>query len=110
MQLALLTLTDKPYGGSQVSLRRGALDSLEMARMAFGDAEALAREPRLYTVVNVNSPLLYDERMLDALLALRGRRPARDRHAVPADGRDVAGLDPVGARAADGRGAGRASR
>ena len=68
MQLALLTLTDKPYGGSQVSLP-GALDSLEMARMAFGDAEALAREPRLYTVVNVNSPLLYDERMLDALLA-----------------------------------------
>ena len=68
MQLALLTLTDKPYGGSQVSLP-GALDSLEMARMAFGDAEALAREPRLYTVVNVNSPLLYDERMLDALLS-----------------------------------------
>jgi trimethylamine--corrinoid protein Co-methyltransferase len=67
MQLALLTLTDKPYGGSQVSLP-GALDSLAMARMAFGDAESLAREPRLYTVVNVNSPLLYDERMLDALL------------------------------------------
>ena len=37
--------------------------------MAFGGAEALAREPALYTVVNVNSPLLYDERMLDALLA-----------------------------------------
>ena len=67
MQLALLTLTDKPYGGSQVSLT-GALDSLAMAGMAFGGAEALAREPRLYTVVNVNSPLLYDERMLDALL------------------------------------------
>jgi trimethylamine--corrinoid protein Co-methyltransferase len=67
MQLALLTLTDKPYGGSQVSLP-GALDSLAMARMAFGGAEALAREPALYTIVNVNSPLLYDERMLDALL------------------------------------------
>jgi trimethylamine---corrinoid protein Co-methyltransferase len=68
MQLALLTLTDKPYGGSQVSLT-GALDSLEMARMAFGGAEELAREPALYTNVNVNSPLLYDERMLDSLLA-----------------------------------------
>jgi trimethylamine--corrinoid protein Co-methyltransferase len=67
MQLALLTLTDKPYGGSQVSLD-GALDSLAMAEMTFGGAEALAREPALYTVVNVNSPLLYDGRMLDALL------------------------------------------
>ena len=67
MQLALLTLTDKPYGGSQVSLT-GALDSIAMAGMAFGGADALVREPRLYTVVNVNSPLLYDERMLDALL------------------------------------------
>src|SRR3954454_3042221 len=67
MQLALLTLTDKPYGGSQVSLT-GALDSIEMAAMAFGGADALVREPRLYTVVNVNSPLLYDQRMLDALL------------------------------------------
>ena len=40
MQLALLTLTDKPYGGSQVSLT-GALDSLAMAEMVFGGAEAL---------------------------------------------------------------------
>ena len=68
MQLALLTLTDKPYGGSQVSLT-GALDSLAMAGMAFGGADALAREPALYTVVNANSPLLYDGRMLDSLLA-----------------------------------------
>jgi trimethylamine---corrinoid protein Co-methyltransferase len=68
MQLALLTLTDKPYGGSQVSLT-GAIDSLEMARMVFGGDDALAREPALYTVVNANSPLLYDERMLDSLLA-----------------------------------------
>jgi trimethylamine--corrinoid protein Co-methyltransferase len=67
MQLALLTLTDKPYCGAQVSLA-GALDSLALAGMAFGGAEALAREPVLYTVVNVNSPLLYDERMLDSLL------------------------------------------
>ena len=68
MQLALLTLTDKPYGGAQVSLDC-ALDSLALAGMAFGGAEALAREPVMYSVVNVNSPLLYDGRMLDALLA-----------------------------------------
>ncbi len=76
MQLALLTLTDKPYGGSQVS-QTGALDSLAMAEMAFGGAEALARAPALYTVVNVNSPLLYDGRMLDALIAYaRAGQPA----------------------------------
>ena len=76
MQLALLTLTDKPYGGSQVSLT-GALDSLAMAEMVFGGADALARAPSLYTVVNVNSPLLYDGRMLDALIAYaRAGQPA----------------------------------
>jgi trimethylamine---corrinoid protein Co-methyltransferase len=68
MQLALLTLTDKPYGGAQVSLD-GALDSLAMAGMVFGGAAAIAREPVLYSIINVNSPLLYDSRMLDALLA-----------------------------------------
>src|SRR5881397_1396566 len=49
MQLALLTLTDKPYGGSQVSLT-GALDSLAMAEIVFGGPEALAREPALYGI------------------------------------------------------------
>jgi trimethylamine--corrinoid protein Co-methyltransferase len=68
MQLSLLTLTDKPYGGAQVSLP-GALDSLAMAGMVFGGADEIAREPVMYSVVNANSPLLYDERMLDALLA-----------------------------------------
>src|SRR6476646_9239089 len=65
MQLALLTLTDKPYGGSQVSLT-GALDSLAMAEMVFGGAEALAR-----------APSLYDGRMLAALFAYaRAGQPA----------------------------------
>jgi trimethylamine--corrinoid protein Co-methyltransferase len=68
MQLALLTLTDKPYGGSQVSLT-GALDSLAMAEIVFGGPEALAREPALYAIINANSPLVYDSRMLDSLLA-----------------------------------------
>ena len=106
MQLALLTLTDKPYGGAQVSLDRRA----RLARDGRAWRSAAPRRWRasrgMYTVVNVNSPLLYDERMLDALLTYAA--PAsRDRDAVPADGRDVAGLDPVRARAADGRGAGR---
>ena len=68
MQLALMTLTDKPYSGGQVSLDC-VHDALALAAMAFGGAEAVTREPVMYSVVNVNSPLLYDERMLDALLA-----------------------------------------
>ena len=67
MQLALMTLTDKPYSGGQVSVDC-VQDALALAGMVFGGAEALAREPVMYSVVNVNSPLLYDERMLDALL------------------------------------------
>src|SRR3954447_26736713 len=67
MQLALMTLTDKPYSGGQVSIDC-AEDALALAAMAFGGAEAVTREPVMYSVVNVNSPLLYDERMLDALL------------------------------------------
>ena len=67
MQLALLTLTDKPHRGGQSRIDR-AQDALALARMVFGGAEALAREPVMYSVVNVNSPLRYDERMLEALL------------------------------------------
>ncbi|HZU20685.1 MAG TPA: trimethylamine methyltransferase family protein [Gaiellaceae bacterium] len=64
MQLELLTATDKPYMGSQVS-EVAARDSVALARIAVGDA--VDAHPYLYTVINVNSPLRYDERMLGAL-------------------------------------------
>lgn len=67
MQLALQTLTDKPYMGSQIS-GEAARDSLELAAILFGGREQLEREPALYSTINVNSPLRYDERMLAALL------------------------------------------
>lgn len=67
MQLALQTLCDKPYMGSQIS-REAARDSLEMAAILFGGREEIEREPVLFSIINVNSPLRYDERMVGALL------------------------------------------
>ncbi len=66
---ALITLTDKPFGGHSVSLDCAA-DAIAMARVVFGDR--VDREACTYTNVNVNSPLVYDARMLDALLAYSG--------------------------------------
>ena len=61
-----MTLTDKPLQGSQIS-GTAAADSLAMGRIVFDDA--LDRQACMYTIVNVNSPLRYDGRMLEALLA-----------------------------------------
>ncbi len=66
MQLALATLTDKPFQGSQIS-EGAARDSLEMAALLFGE-EALRQRPHLYTVINANSPLRYDDRMIGSLI------------------------------------------
>ncbi len=67
MQLALQTLTDKAYMGSQIS-DEAARDSLEMASILFGGREKIEPDPVVFSVVNVNSPLRYDDRMLGALL------------------------------------------
>jgi trimethylamine---corrinoid protein Co-methyltransferase len=65
MTHALLRLSDKPIMGAQIS-GVAAEDSVELARIAFGDR--FDEGPCLYTVINVNSPLRYDGRMLEALL------------------------------------------
>ena len=67
--------------------------------------EALERAPVSISLINCNSPLRWDDRMLSAMLEYNRANQAVDRHAVPPDGRDVAGVDPGHARAADGRGA-----
>lgn len=62
---SLVTLTDKPFQGSQIS-GTAARDSLELGRLVFGsrlDAGAC-----MYTSLNANSPLRWDDRMLEALL------------------------------------------
>jgi trimethylamine--corrinoid protein Co-methyltransferase len=67
MLLALQTLSDKPYFGS-VTSRENARDSLAMSEIVFGSRAAIEETPCLTAIINVNSPLRYDERMLDALL------------------------------------------
>jgi trimethylamine--corrinoid protein Co-methyltransferase len=59
--------TDKPFMGSVISAEN-ARDSIEMAAIALGGQESIERTPALMALVNVNSPLRYDDRMLGALL------------------------------------------
>ena len=109
MVYALQTLSDKPYMGS-VTSGPNAVDTIAMSEILFGGREAIEKTPASVSLINVNSPLRFDDRMLAALHEYVKRQPGRDRHAVPADGRDVARVDPRDARAADGRGRSPASR
>ena len=74
MVYALLTLSDKPFMGS-VTSGPNAEDTIAMAEMVFG-AESLDRTPAIISLINVNSPLRYDDRMLSALLAYAKRNQA----------------------------------
>ncbi len=65
MMLAHLILSDKPFKGG-VTSTRGAQDSLDMARLAFG-AEFMDRHAVMQANINVNSPLVYDEVMSTSL-------------------------------------------
>ena len=66
MVYALLTLSDKPFMGS-VTSGPNALDTIAMCEMIFG-RESLEQTPATISLINVNSPLRYDDRMLSALL------------------------------------------
>ncbi|MBO0802148.1 MAG: trimethylamine methyltransferase family protein [Nocardiopsaceae bacterium] len=65
MTYALATLTDKMYMGSVVS-GAAAADTIEMTSILFGGREAIEREPAVVSLINCNSPLRWDDRMLDA--------------------------------------------
>ena len=67
MVFALMTLTDKPFMGSVIS-GENARDTLAMADILFGGREQISERPVMLSIINVNSPLRYDERMLAALL------------------------------------------
>ncbi len=73
MVYALLTLSDKPFMGS-VTSGPNAQDTIAMAEMVFG-ADSLDETPAIISLINVNSPLRYDDRMLAALVeyAKRGQ-------------------------------------
>jgi trimethylamine--corrinoid protein Co-methyltransferase len=66
MVYALMTLSDKPFMGS-VTSGPNALDTIAMAELVFG-RESLEETPAIISLINVNSPLHYDDRMLSALL------------------------------------------
>jgi trimethylamine--corrinoid protein Co-methyltransferase len=67
MVYALLTLSDKPFMGS-VTSGPNAEDTIAMAELVFG-RESLEQTPAILSLINVNSPLRYDDRMISALLA-----------------------------------------
>ncbi|MER3409561.1 MAG: trimethylamine methyltransferase [Thermoleophilia bacterium] len=67
MVLALQTLSDKPYMGS-VTSGPNAADTIRMTEILFGGREAIERTPAVIALINVNSPLRYDTRMLAAML------------------------------------------
>ena len=73
MVYALMTLSDKPFMGS-VTSGPNARDTIAMAEIVFGK-ESLDETPAIISLINVNSPLRYDDRMLAALVeyAKRGQ-------------------------------------
>ena len=66
MTLALQTLTDKVYMGNVVS-GVNAADTLAMTSILFGSREAIEETPATISLINCNSPLRWDDRMLESL-------------------------------------------
>ncbi|HUZ83474.1 MAG TPA: trimethylamine methyltransferase family protein, partial [Gaiellales bacterium] len=67
MVFALQTLSDKPYMGS-VTSGPNAADTIAMTEILFGGRAAIERTPAVVSLINVNSPLRWDDRMLAAML------------------------------------------
>jgi len=65
MILALQTVTDKFYMGNVVS-GANARDTIAMTEILFGGREAIEKVPATISLINCNSPLRWDDRMLDA--------------------------------------------
>lgn len=59
--------TDKPFMGSVIS-EENARDSIEMASILFKGRPNIEKTPALLALINVNSPLRYDDRMLGAMM------------------------------------------
>jgi trimethylamine--corrinoid protein Co-methyltransferase len=65
MTRALQTLTDKIYMGNVVS-GVNAADTIAMSSILFGSREAIEETPATISLINCNSPLRWDDRMLEA--------------------------------------------
>src|SRR5688500_254268 len=71
MTYALQTLTDKVYMGNVVS-GVNAADTLAMSSILFGSREAIEQTPATISLINCNSPLRWDDRMLEAQFEYSG--------------------------------------
>jgi trimethylamine--corrinoid protein Co-methyltransferase len=65
MTYALQTLTDKIYMGNVVS-GVNARDTLAMTEILFGGRDTIEATPATISLINCNSPLRWDDRMLEA--------------------------------------------
>jgi trimethylamine--corrinoid protein Co-methyltransferase len=65
MTFALQTLTDKIYMGNVVS-GVNAADTIAMSSILFGGRDAIEQTPATISLINCNSPLRWDSRMLEA--------------------------------------------
>ena len=65
MIYALATVTDKFYMGNVVS-GPNAVDTIAMTSILFGGREKIEQTPATISLINCNSPLRWDDRMLDA--------------------------------------------
>ncbi|MEO8329032.1 MAG: trimethylamine methyltransferase family protein, partial [Candidatus Nanopelagicales bacterium] len=65
MLFATMTLTDKMFMGNVVS-GVNAQDTIAMCEILFGGRETLETTPATISLINCNSPLRWDDRMLDA--------------------------------------------
>ncbi len=65
MVYALQTLTDKIYMGNVVS-GVNARDTIAMTEILFGGRASIEATPATISLINCNSPLRWDDRMLDA--------------------------------------------
>ncbi len=67
MVFALQTWSDKPYMGS-VTSGPNAADTIRMTEILFGGRETIEETPATISLINANSPLRFDDRMLSAML------------------------------------------
>jgi len=65
MVLALQTLTDKIYMGNVVS-GTNARDTIAMTEILFGSRQSIEETPATISLINCNSPLRWDDRMLES--------------------------------------------
>src|SRR4051812_1889994 len=71
MTYALQTLTDKVYMGNVVS-GVNARDTLAMTEILFGSRESIEQTPATISLINCNSPLRWDDRMLESQFEYSG--------------------------------------